>query len=214
MVRLLPACLATLAATCASLPSVFAASGTCDARCVCDGLDLSALAGKDFGAIGVDATGMPVFGWEFKISVCDPLSADQLVETNCAAKTQPRIVRYKMGENHSDTRTADCEDVGQDVVEAVATYSDPGDGRGVRATAARLVFASSFGGESHIVIANIVCDRSAGSGVSPEGVKESAVNGVKTYEFEWKTEDACVEPKLACDKCDAARYIRVLRRGA
>lgn len=191
-------CLVTMLS--AAVPMV-RSSGTCNAACVCDGLDLSALAGKSFGAIGVDAQGLPLLGWEYKVSVCQPLSTDQLAETACAAQTQPRIVRYKLGENSSDTRAADCEDVGQDVVAAVASYSDPGDGLGIRATAVRVVFASSFGGESHLVIANIACDRTAGSGVSPEGVKESLVNGVKTYEFEWKTEDACVEPKLACDKC-------------
>lgn len=194
-------CLLFLVALISPVVPTVKSSGTCNAACVCDGLDLSALAGKSFGTIGVDAQGLPVLGWEYKVSVCQPLSADQLAETACVAKTQPRIVRYKLGENSSDTRAADCEDVGQDVVEAVASYSDPGDGLGIRAIAARLVYASSFGGESHIVIANIACDRTAGSGVSPEGVKESLVDGVKTYEFEWKTEDACVEPKLACDKC-------------
>ena len=179
------------------------ATGSCDANCICDGFDLSPLADMSYNTVVEDATGKILLGHTFKVSICEPLTADELKDSSCDAKKQSRIVVYKRSENKTDTGghdggLKDCEYVGDNVVSAVTEWQKKD---GIRMPQkSRLVFASGKDGESHIVVANIECDHDAGAGGAPDPATYTLVDGVHTYEFDWQTEKACEPPKQACDQ--------------
>ena len=182
-------------ASLATVAGLAAGAGTCDENCVCDGVDLSKMTGADI-TFSLNSDGARVDrAHPFKIAMCHALTADELADTSCDAKRGANIVRYKTGENSTDTDAADCEYIGLSVVSAKAP--DTGLANQPEVT---VWFASSEGGVATTVTAKIKCDTSAGAGATPGLMTEKDVEGGgKAYEFTWATENACTPQEPQCD---------------
>jgi hypothetical protein len=161
--------LAPLLALAAGRP---AAAGThgCDKDCVCDGVDLSALRSKPYTM--AEVTGPESHegpdGWEYRISICDPLPHD-VIPINCRTGIghpwhAPHVVRFKRPHARNQSApTGECQRVGSDVVLAQATHHnqvDPNSNEEVPGV--QLVFTGEDGGKTHTVTANLLCDELAG----------------------------------------------------
>ena len=146
----------------------------CDKNCVCDGVDLSSLAGQMYSMAEAPQPhpegALPKQQWEYRISVCAPLPRDK-IPTNCATGIghpwhPPHVVRYERPDGKNESRpTGHCQRVGSDVVLAQATrhnhnpVTHKNDAQGVQ-----LVFTGEDGGKTHTVTANLICNPQAGGG--------------------------------------------------
>ena len=182
--------LATAAAAAAAATVAGAASNRgCDAACVCDGVDLSVLAGGAW-----EASGGPLDS--YKLSVCEPIAQPDLPRGCREAPVgrtapAPRAVRWTGGEagfNASGT----CATLAADIVMAQQT-----------ADGVSLIYASTFNRTSHTLIADLVCDRDAGwAAPGPMAVRH--VDGhARVYHTTWRTSAACrPDPPPPCtDEC-------------
>ena len=107
---------------------------SCNKECVCDGVDLSHLRGNVFEMPEINLPdpehpGSVTDAWSYRISVCAPLSHDQIPALCENDRAPPHVIRFKTADsshNASHPTPGDCQRVGMDVIYAAAhTATDP-----------------------------------------------------------------------------------------